>query len=501
MSNKIPQAQIPTDEKQVHELVRLANSYLSAHGVLMKPNPIGDSQVLDTFTAKNPWFPEAIVPAPVAITPGIFYKECFDKAVKLQKIMNKLYDAVSRDEQFIHSVFKEIEGSDEFTRRLYEIYKQTVHHEPKQTISLGIHRSDYLIDTSNNSTDQIKQVEFNTISVSFSSLTAQVGKMHRYFLERTGYKNFLVGENDISFDQLPENDSLTSFADGLASAFKAYGNPNAVVLIVGQHKERNVYDQQWIELQLWERHSIKLTVRSHQELNETGYLGTGTNDNGKLFIDDGQEVAVVYYRSGYTPDDYNSEADWDARLMAEKSMAIKCPTIPYQLVGAKKVQQVLALPGTVEKYIFDKDEQSLIRESFAELYPLDESQDGRKAYKTAMETPINYVLKPQREGGGFNTYGNDIPKVLGNMDIEQQKGYILMSLIKPPLYDSVFLRNGKLELIKSISELGIYGIWLSDNDKVLVNSNGGHLLRSKSFDTSEGGVASGFAVVDSPLLV
>lgn len=41
----------------------------------------------------------------------------------------------------------------------------------------------------------------------------------------------------------------------------------------------------------------------------------------------------------------------------------------------------------------------------------------------------------------------------------------------------------------------------SDGDKEILNEEGGHLLRTKATTTREGGVAAGFAVIDSPLLV
>jgi hypothetical protein len=67
------------------------------------------------------------------------------------------------------------------------------------------------------------------------------------------------------------------------------------------------------------------------------------------------QVAVIYYRCGYHPDQYPSEREWDARLMMERSMAIKSPSIQYHLAGTKKVQQELANPGTIllrNDYIF-----------------------------------------------------------------------------------------------------------------------------------------------------
>lgn len=41
----------------------------------------------------------------------------------------------------------------------------------------------------------------------------------------------------------------------------------------------------------------------------------------------------------------------------------------------------------------------------------------------------------------------------------------------------------------------------SDGSKEILNHTGGHLLRTKAITTREGGVAAGFAVIDSPLLV
>ena len=44
-------------------------------------------------------------------------------------------------------------------------------------------------------------------------------------------------------------------------------------------------------------------------------------------------MAVVYFRAGYTPDDYPTNRQWDARLLLERSHAIKCPCIEHHLVG------------------------------------------------------------------------------------------------------------------------------------------------------------------------
>lgn len=54
-------------------------------------------------------------------------------------------------------------------------------------------------------------------------------------------------------------------------------------------------------------------------------------------------MAVVYFRAGYTPTDYPGEIEWAARVLVERCDAYKCPTVAYQLAGAKKIQQVRGL--------------------------------------------------------------------------------------------------------------------------------------------------------------
>lgn len=56
----------------------------------------------------------------------------------------------------------------------------------------------------------------------------------------------------------------------------------------------------------------------------------------------------------------------------ERSVAVKCPDISTHLAGTKKVQQVLARPGVLERFFPDQPgvvEQ--IRTTFAGLYTLD----------------------------------------------------------------------------------------------------------------------------------
>jgi len=54
----------------------------------------------------------------------------------------------------------------------------------------------------------------------------------------------------------------------------------------------------------------------------------------------------------------------------------------------------------------------------------------------------------------------------------------------------------------SISELGIYGVFLGDGASLpLLNNCAGYLLRTKQDGVDEGGVATGFSVLNSIILI
>ncbi|CAG8767243.1 11371_t:CDS:2, partial [Ambispora leptoticha] len=113
---------------------------------------------------------------------------------------------------------------------LYNIYLTVIKEGITQQISLGLHRSDYILHMTPNSTDaHIQQVEFNTISSSFSSLSALTSELHKYLLESTNYFDV---SSALKIDALPTNESMTNLPKGIAKAHQLYGSKNAVVLMV-----------------------------------------------------------------------------------------------------------------------------------------------------------------------------------------------------------------------------------------------------------------------------
>ena len=91
---------------------------------------------------------------------------------------------------------------------------------------------------------------------------------------------------------------------------------------------------------------------------------------------------------------------------------------------------------------------------------MDNDVHGNEAFEAALKNPERYVLKPQREGGGNNVYGQDIVPFLKNLKNDQERNaYILMDRISPPVTTNYLIRPGQPEpqLVKVISELGIFG--------------------------------------------
>ena len=108
-----------------------------------------------------------------------------------------------------------------------------------------------------------------------------------------------------------------------------------------------------------------------------------------------KQLIGFLYCFRYTPDQYPSEIEWSARLMLERSLAIKCPSIHYHLAGTKKVQQRLAEKGMLE-YFFPGPENAAkvekIRSIFTGLYEL--SKEVSKPPELTIERELFFVFCP-----------------------------------------------------------------------------------------------------------
>ncbi|XP_077218252.1 glutathione synthetase 2 isoform X1 [Tasmannia lanceolata] len=457
----------------LQQLVSEALVWCSLHGLV-----VGDKNIQRSGTVPG----VGLVHAPFSLLPVPFPRSHWRQACELAPIFNELVDRVSLDGKFLQDSLSRTKKVDDFTGRLLDIHSKMMEINKKEEIRLGLHRSDYMLDSQ---TKELLQIELNTISCSFPGLSCLVSELHRNLLNHYG-EHFHLDSKGV-----PGNTAVSRYAEALAKAWNECNNSSAVIMIVVQSEERNMYDQLWLCAELKERYNVTTIRKTLAEIDKEGELLV----DGTLRVGH-QTIAVIYFRAGYSPNDYPSDSEWRARLLIEQSSAIKCPSISYHLVGTKKIQQELAKPNVLERFLENKDHIAKLRKCFAGLWSLDDSN----VVKDAMERPEWFVLKPQREGGGNNIYGDNVRETLVKLQEGGNEGlaaYILMQRIFPTTSLAFLVRDGIGHQDHVISELGIYGAYLRNKEKVIMNDQCGYLMRTKVSSSNEGGVAAGYAVLDS----
>uniref|UniRef100_A0A0E0RFN2 Glutathione synthetase n=1 Tax=Oryza rufipogon TaxID=4529 RepID=A0A0E0RFN2_ORYRU len=419
----------------VDELVEEALVWSSQHGLV-----VGDKN--HPRSGKAPGV--GLLHAPFALLPMSFSKVYWDQAVELAPLFNELVDRVSLDGDFLQETLARTKEVDSFTGRLLDIHAKMMKLNRKEDVRLGLTRSDYMVD---GATDQLLQVELNTISTSSNGLACGVCELHRNLIRQHERELGLDPESVVG------NTAIAQHAEALAGAWAEFNNQRfSVVLVVVQPEER-----------------------------------------------DGLPVAVVYFRAGYTPNDYPSEAEWRARLLIECSSAIKCPSIAHHLVGTKKIQQELAKENVLERFLDNKADIEKVRKCFAGLWSL----ENDSIVMSAIESPELFVLKPQREGGGNNIYGDNLRETLISLKKDgsnELAAYILMQRIFPPASLCYLVRDGTCIRENAVSEFGIFGAYLRNKDRVIINDQCGYLMRTKAASLNEGGVVAGYAFLNSVFL-
>lgn len=364
---------------------------------------------------------------------------------------------------------------------------------------------------------ELKQVEFNTIASSFGGLASRVSSLHKFLLQTEVYPPEIC--ETVQASHLIDSASINRIAQGLAQAHIGYGAAKTgrltCVLFIVQEHERNVFDQKHIEFALLHYNEVKSYRVSFEKVLDCTELGPDRTliYSPSSFPGRSYEVTTIYFRAGYSPSEYPSERLWEARYHLERSAAVKCPSVLAHLAGTKKVQEILATPDSphVQRFCPAADMADRLKGSFARMYPMDATSNAGKEGRrlaTNPETAKQFVLKPQREGGGNNIYRSAIPDFLQSMPESQWPAYVLMEMIEPPAQENVVLRNGELQEGGVICELGMFGtcLWRNgdgekDRGEMIHNKEAGYLLRTKGDTSEEGGVAAGFGAIDSVCLI
>ncbi|XP_055327411.1 glutathione synthetase-like [Paramacrobiotus metropolitanus] len=185
----------------------------------------------------------------------------------------------------------------------------------------------------------------------------------------------------------------------------------------------------------------------------------------------------------------------ETRLLVEKTVAIKCPSVAHQLSGFKKIQQELSKPEVLARFVPEESVRARMLDTCVGQWDVS-LPNSAEAIERALKHPEKYVLKPNREGGGNNFFNEElVSKMQEIRGTETAQEFILMERIEPPLQENILVRS-KLPpaLVQTISEVGTFGAFIARNKEIIFNASARDvLIRSKASNVNEGGVSTGYA--------
>ncbi|KAK3714307.1 hypothetical protein LTR37_007893 [Vermiconidia calcicola] len=472
-------------------------------------NEIKDYQIVHGSLIKGIQFEtESSVPSrPVgaSILPTPFPRSSFEEACELQQAFNELYMRASSDPDWLYSILEPLMGHDDLFAALWETYIKVRGAGVAQNAVCAIFRSDYMLHKMSNDEEvSLKQVEMNTFSCAGACHADRIAAMQHH-LARVKAPEAIT--------KLGRSKNTQSIVNLLKTAHETY-KTNATsdipkcVLITVQPFNFNIADERPIEHGLWDA-GVPCYRCEWQNIRDRTIL---TEDRTLLFRPPigivELEVSVVYHRAGYEIEEYDDQGR-EARLRLEMSRAIKCPDILTHLTGFKSVQQALIQEGAVERFL-PPDEAAKVRKTFMPMQILDTQAAGLEARKTALdpERAVNYILKPNLEGGGHNVYRSDIAEFLKLRPQEEWHKYVLMRLIEPPPSTGTIVMPEALYHGAVVSELGILGtcLWQRRSGaggelEIKHNEVVGWTFKTKPAGVDEMSVVKGYGVFDCPLLV
>ncbi|MBI4084266.1 MAG: hypothetical protein HY423_16795 [Candidatus Lambdaproteobacteria bacterium] len=427
----------------------------------------------------------ALTHAPLSLVPCPVPGEAIAGLAALTAPFNRLTLAVAAELPFLEQALGAAAREDAFVAELLRLARCG---RGRQPLHLLVTRSDYFLEPA--APDRVsgallpRQVELNTIAVSYAGLAGRVQRVHRFLLQGTPAAARLVA-----------NDPIPALAEGFAEAHRRYGQPGAAMVTVVQPGETNRLDQRWLEFAVRER-GIPTARLTLAEIGREGRL-----KEGHLHLR-GQAVAIAYLRAGYAPEDLRHPDALRGRELIERSAAIVVPTVAVQLAGTKKVQQLLTDRALLRRFASEPDARAL-EASFAGLYALDEPiaapGGARPAWEVACAAPERFVLKPQREGGGHNLFDRELAERLRALRPEARHAYVLMERIAPFVHEAVNVAAGVATREPSVSEIGRFGLLLAQGAEAVLNRDVGYLVRTKGEAVRESGVSAGFGHLNSLL--
>ena len=263
-------------------------------------------------------------------------------------------------------------------------------------------------------------------------------------------------------------------------------------------------------------------------------LSTAKLDFNNDLIYKGHKISVVYCRYDFShpsgtfdtnpSDDAQASPvawakEWEAIEKMERSTAIISSNIGCRLAVRRRTHYALVTEKDALRKFLDEKDADLVRSVLPDQWSLD-PLDGQEAIEKARsmfeakpdEFVAKNVLRPRTgsgktqdrtlSGGMILKSEKEIRELFLNPS--KARHYILYRKIKPKTHDSILHHENNVYNLKdsAISELAMYGAYLSLNDEGKGNSNGYGYAAKDVFENSLAGIGSRTTIlpcVDSEL--
>ena len=427
---------------------------------------------------------------PISLTPSPIPKNLFEKIFFYQIAFNKIYNKLSNDQAFIEKTLEPISSKDNHIQKLLDISKKSISNEKRQKIKLSFFRNDYILDK-----DQkfLFLKEFNTNCSNFEfSFTNILLNFFDYYSQKYKKDFSKYKEKNVEIPQNKGNE-IEKFTEAIIEAIKlAFPQDyktSSILFIVNENQNKYDFHLENLRNELFNKHEIRSCKLLLNEVNTKI-----TKDEEGNLLKDGNKISLVYFNS-FDKNDFKDEESYKALELIELSKAIKVPDVNTYLSSLKIFQYYLSKPDIIMHYNHNELIINDILRFFGGIYYLpDKSKEERNdLIEKIKASPDNYILKTNEEKTGENL--KQIINSVGEGDLpDELVNGIIVEKYNPPEHESVIIKDENSKIEKVISEYGIYGIILMNDNNLVIN-------KSVSFLIKTGIKGESLDILDLPCLI
>jgi glutathione synthase len=425
-------------------------------------------------------------------------------------LLGRLTQALAEDDTLLQDEHAALAPGDPFFAEMLSTHR-VLHSQPGTLLRMPLllQRSDFMVDASLGP----QLVECNSIAAGMAPFGDRMGSLHQYLQER--WPSEFARWHTAAPGTLHPNPAIANMGRAIANAAHSIaldlgGGGQPSFLMVIQENEDNVFDQRLLENEL-----RSLGLQTHRRTFRQLQQQLSSGPNQSLQLEGCGTVHVVYLRAGYQFRDYVA-TDLDTRRCCDALLATRMfierhrvalnATVAQQLATSKRMQMRLSGDdgSLLQRLGFAANERAALLAVLAPMHSVNADTATRLRDEGNLSA---WVLKNQGEGGGHCLFDQDILHRLDTLGERDFGAWTLMQRLLPAGRDTdtLLVRDGRARTAQRlVSEIGLFSAHLGGE---ALETDGhheghrpghiGHLVRSKPPTVSEGGIHSGFGVLDS----